>query len=140
MIPIIIAIIIAAIGLIVFPIVKDKASYSDFFIYFTMICAFSPMLALVFLLLFVDFVELGEYKVIKENNLTIHQSIIEMKIDNEYSEEIIEKAEKHNVQCENYYDTFQKNIKWSVLGKFRKSALDYKVDIPKTSEIPNSNE
>ena len=98
------------------------------------------MLALLFLVAYADLVELSEYKHIKENNLTIRQSITEMKIDGEYSEEIIEKAETHNSLCERHYDTYQKNIKWSVLGKFRESALDYKVDIPKTSEIPNSNE
>lgn len=140
MIPIIIAIIIAAIGLIVFPIVKGKASYSGFFYFIAMICALSPMLALLFLVAYADLVELSEYKHIKENSLTIRQSITEMKIDGEYSEEIIEKAETHNSLCERHYDTYQKNIKWSVLGKFRESALDYKVDIPKTSEIPNSNE
>lgn len=135
MIIILIAAAFAIIGTIVFHAVKEDAAYSSIKKFIAYCGALSPMIALLFVLIWTDFIELDEYKYIKEQAVIINQEVISAKLDNNVPNEVIEKVEKHNKLCERHYELFQSSIKWSVLGKFRKSALEYRIEIPDTTVI-----
>ena len=130
MIPIIIAIAFSVIGSILFHIVKNGAQYSNVKKAVAIFCALSLPIALIGLLFWTVEIELGEYNYIKEQNVVINQEIQTARLDKYVSPELIEKVDKYNNLCERHYEDYQASYKLSILGKFRKSALDYELTIP----------
>lgn len=139
MIILIILIIFSLIGIILFKILEDKASYGGVAKFFAYLGILSPILSSIFLLLWIN-MELSAFRYIKENKVNLYQDIIIMQQNNTINDEIIERAEKHNKNCEAHYEEFQKTIAWSLLGKFRESALNYKVEVPKMTENGDTSE
>lgn len=127
MIPIIIAIVFSVIGSILFHIVKNGAQYSNVKYAVALFCALSPPIALIGLLFWTVDIELGEYNYIMEQNVVINKEILTARLDKYVSPELIEKVDKYNNLCERHFEVYQASYKWSILGKFRKSALDYEL-------------
>ena len=145
MINIIIAVIFVIIGIIIFNAVKEGAAYSGVKKFFAVLGALSPIIAILYVLFWENIMVLNDYKYIREEAAIINQEIKSARLDNNIPSEVIEKAEKHNKNCKQHYDKFQSSLKWSLLGKFRKSTLEYQVDIPQenvqetivtTDEVP----
>lgn len=135
MIPIMIAIGVSVIGIILFNIVKEGAAHNNVKKFFASLFALVPIISIIILLMWISYIELGDYQRLKDNKNTITQEILTGQLNNNLSTETLKRADIHNKECEVHFNKYQKNIMWSVLGKFRKSALYFKIELPQTGEM-----